>query len=324
MNSLLRHKQLVFVLLVYTAFFSLGLNSVQLSHGEYVGVMSNLLEAGSGEQLDYNFFIALAVFNAFGAVGISPQLLAILVGYIIVFLSFSKERSLILFCFLFFVFCPSLFMNLGKASKELFITLFMFLSCFFLIRNKNCLAGLAVICYGGLFRFYYLPLGFLISVGSIKRSKRMFFYLFSITVCLIFFGFFEEKIFSILKETMIRRDFGYMNDDGLRRTVFKNLMPLNDWSSFFINYFYAFARMNFCIFFDFGVKDLFLQLYSLFIMVFILLAFYLRNIIAFPLLVNFLIYPLFEPDLGSYLRHLASIYPLYFYLIESVFIIKKG
>lgn len=98
------------------------------------------------------------------------------------------------------------------------------------------------------------------------------------------------------------------------RTAFLNYMRPEGLYSFLVNYGYAFIRLNFPVFFGSGAKELFLM-----VNVFIYGALAWAGIRssdarvwrpAMLFLAHFLTLLLFEPDLGSYLRHTGTSLPL--------------
>lgn len=98
------------------------------------------------------------------------------------------------------------------------------------------------------------------------------------------------------------------------RTAFLNYMRPDGVYSFFVNYAYAFVRLNFPILFGAGAKEIFLMVN---VFIYGVLAWVgLRSKDAriwrpaTLFLAHFLTLLLFEPDLGSYLRHIGTSLPL--------------
>ncbi len=96
------------------------------------------------------------------------------------------------------------------------------------------------------------------------------------------------------------------------RTIFFNPVPPDNFLSFLVNYMYAAFRLSFSILFDFGIRGLFLTL-NVFLYWF-LIGYGYRigqpegRIAAHLLVAHNLVLWLFEPDLGSYARHLVSVF----------------
>ncbi len=94
------------------------------------------------------------------------------------------------------------------------------------------------------------------------------------------------------------------------QSAFNNPLPPDSLGNFLINYGYALARLNVPILFDFRMQEVFLL--SVTATTFLLIWFGLRHggpkerACALLVLAHALTLNLFEPDLGSYLRHLTS------------------
>lgn len=98
------------------------------------------------------------------------------------------------------------------------------------------------------------------------------------------------------------------------RTAFINYMRPDGLYSFVVNYGYAFIRLNFPIFFGAGAKELFLMVN---VFIYGTLAWIACRSAdprvwrpAMLFVAHFLTLLLFEPDLGSYLRHIGTSLPL--------------
>ena len=98
------------------------------------------------------------------------------------------------------------------------------------------------------------------------------------------------------------------------RTAFLNYMRPDGLYSFIVNYGYAFMRLNFPIFFGSGAKELFLMVNVVIYGTLAWIACRSRDPRiwrpAMLFVAHFLTLLLFEPDLGSYLRHIGTSLPL--------------
>ena len=94
------------------------------------------------------------------------------------------------------------------------------------------------------------------------------------------------------------------------QSAFNNPLPPDGLGNFLLNYGYAFARLNLPVLFQLRMQEVFLL--SVVLATFTLIAFGLRRggpkerACALLVLAHALTLNLFEPDLGSYLRHLTS------------------
>lgn len=112
------------------------------------------------------------------------------------------------------------------------------------------------------------------------------------------------------KRDVVNQGLGYFRE--ARTGFFNPLQPDNGWN-FIINYIYAFFRLNFPIFFTVSYKEV-LHMISVFIFARLLwIGLEARRnpeatLCAKLLISHVLVLLIFEPDLGSYLRHLTSVF----------------
>jgi hypothetical protein len=96
------------------------------------------------------------------------------------------------------------------------------------------------------------------------------------------------------------------------RTAFVNALPPTDAINFIVNYLVAAFRLNFSFLFYPGIRELFLTLNVLIYLFLIRLGINSDNVTvrlaAALLTAHILVLWIFEPDLGSYLRHLSSLF----------------
>ena len=100
-------------------------------------------------------------------------------------------------------------------------------------------------------------------------------------------------------------------DTAGHRTVFLNPLPVDGLVNFSINYLYAAIRLNAPVFFAPSFKDLFLTIYA-WALIYALYRYRkpatLTGFCARALVISHLLVLLvFEPDHGTYLRHLSSV-----------------
>ncbi len=94
------------------------------------------------------------------------------------------------------------------------------------------------------------------------------------------------------------------------QSAFTNPLPPDSLGNFLFNYVYAFARLNIPVLFQIRMQEVFLL--SVVLITFTLVVFGLRHggpkerACALLVVAHILTLNLFEPDLGSYLRHLTS------------------
>lgn len=312
------HSQVVAAVLIYCVIRIFGWSDINVSHDSYVGVMDNLLEAGFDGGVDSHFQIPLRFFLFFSGFGVGPDVIGFVLGLGIIFLTFRFQRPAFFFTFCFFLFFPSYFLGLGDPGKEVFLTYFTIFTTWLLGRGRIFWASVVMMVYALGFRIYFVPISVALAFCSIRNTAiKIILAILFILFGLILLAFYSDEVFDVVVGYMSRRDYGYWTDD-VRRTVFKNLVEMEGGMDVVVNYFYAFFKINFPILFGFNVKDCVLQVYTIFVITVMVLGVRNRIIIAYSLVVNFLVYPFFEPDYGSYFRHLVSIFPLYIYLLSEL------
>jgi len=111
------------------------------------------------------------------------------------------------------------------------------------------------------------------------------------------------------------------------RTAFCNFLPPTNGFNFLVNYVVAAIRLNFSFLFYPGIRELFLTLNVIIYAFLINRGMNAENVVvrlaATLLLAHISVLWLFEPDLGSYLRHLSSIFLYLTPIMSSVSVRKK-
>jgi hypothetical protein len=97
------------------------------------------------------------------------------------------------------------------------------------------------------------------------------------------------------------------------RTAFMNYTEVNDRIDFLLNYLFSYWMLEFSIFSYFSVREVYLILNLIFYYYFSILAVFLLpglgRVFASLVISHILVLHLFEPDTGSYLRHISSTLP---------------
>ena len=274
-----------------------------------------------------------------------------------VFICFSTSVKRLLFTTFYTVCITHFFLQLSKEFIVIFIhtlSLVIFFVCFLFHQNKKqtwidyiplFFISIIYFFYIHYFRSYYL-IALLVAAGLLllKYTNKEFAFTL-ITLVVLYFLFFSHE-HSIDKIDGIRDVLNqHRHNSNTALSMFTNLFPAKGIINFFINYCYAFLRLFFPVFFYYSVKSVFLTLFNLLLLILIKDCVYSikqnkdKNII-FPyfciclLAGHWLTQILFEPDLGSYLRHLSSycllLLPgMYFYDLNSnskdkkIFLLKR-
>lgn len=304
-SQLYRYRYSILIVLASSVFTVFGLSGFQKQHDDHASVMLNLLEGGG--EADSFFAIPIYVFSFFDMVGVGAGVASILWGLLLIAYQAKDVVAAKDFLVVLFLLLPGPMLYLGMPSKELFFLTFLYLFLWS-YRLGNKFSVLFLVIYSVLFRYYIL----IFPVFYYLSSR--FFVLWVLLGLSLLIGFcYEEKLLEILWRIMYRRDISYDLHYFDVRSGWYNPISEYGWFSFFYNYMYAFLKLNFPILFEVTVKELYLQSYLL-VIFYVIYAGRKCFVLVFPLIVMFFFYPLFEPDLGSYLRHLSSWYPVFIYL----------
>lgn len=306
------HWQYFCVAALYLIFNLSGLHGFQAEHSDHIPMMEMLLEAGdSGDGL---FAVPLYFYSGLSGVGIPPSLFSLVFGLFILYFLFEVKVDVkTYFIRVFFCIAP-IVTFLGQPGKELFLLFFFTMSIYFYRKGFEFKSQALLLVYAILFRYYYFVIP--LFLWTFKKTKRLFCVLFFIVVMMVFIPFWGDLVLNALLEVQARRDFGFENGFGVVRTVFPNIVDVEGWGSFFVNYINAFYRLNLPVFTWFTLKEIFLQIVVLATYSLVVYSLCKGSRLAVAILIMLLMYPLFEPDLGSYLRHFTSMMPLFYYLID--------
>nr|WP_272210102.1 hypothetical protein [Marinicella sp. W31]MDC2875965.1 hypothetical protein [Marinicella sp. W31] len=214
---------------------------------------------------------------------------------------------------------PSM-LTIATFQKDLLLVPFVVLAAFSIERLKRPrFAILSVVMiylvYGMQFRSYYFLIAFIfIFIYLVIRRPLPF----KIVLCLGLATVLLITPASVFQELQGSRDIVNLtrlnnpNAVGVR-TAFLNLMPIEGTWSFIANYFYAAIKLNLAFLLNPGPRELFLQLNI--IAYFFAIIWALRRgsqqarIASYLMMAHLLVLTLFEPDLGSYIRHLSCTLP---------------
>jgi hypothetical protein len=204
--------------------------------------------------------------------------------------------------------------------KDTFYIPFMLASLFLLSKLKNnMLATIFVAClyiiYGFIFRNYFLIISFIfVALILFRKSPGIFKFLIVISIPVVMM-FIPDDIYTLIqqqRDIVNRGRIGYAGSGN--RTAFVNLLPPEGVYSFFVNYAYAIVRLNLPVIFGAGLKEVFMMSNIIVLGLLVFVGLYSsdsriwRPTILFC--AHFLTLMLFEPDLGSYLRHIMTSLPL--------------
>ncbi len=255
--------------------------------------------------------------------------LTILIGIFFIFRVFYdayKNYHLMILSFLVSIPCV---LTIYAFQKDLILVLFTVPCAIIISSNKNnfikllCVSIIYLI-YATIFRSYYYLIT-LIFVGIfLFRISDGYVRILVILAMASVVLFIPNNVYSMLQSS---RDIVNQNRLGFdvagNRTAFNNPMEPNSLFGFIYNYIYAVLRLNFSFFFNWGVQDLMFMAYPLIYFYYVIKGFVGgvdKNFLAGSLVLSHaLVYFLFEPDTGSYARHLSSTLPYLAIIIASQF-----
>ena len=253
----------------------------------------------------------------------------ICVGILFIFRVFNnayKKYHLSILAFLISIPC---ILVISSFQKDLILVLFTVPCAIILSSNKSNLNKLMLISfiylfYATIFRNYYYLIILIFSGFYFFRVSGGYVRILMILVVASIFLIIPNNVYSILQSS---RDIVNQNRLGLdvvgNRTAFNNPVIPDSFFSFLYNYIYAILRLNFGFFFNFGIKDLVFMAYPLTYYYYVIKGLagdVDKNFLAGSLVLSHtLVYFLFEPDTGSYARHLSSTLPYLAIIIANQF-----
>ena len=272
------------------------------------GTISNLINYIDLDSAQTDSFVSTAwVFNALGYEG-SQAFLLIGVVSVVILMSFRSRRyELVAFTLLFMV--PFTLFNL-KLSKEA-IVIFMNLACCLVCLSQRSKVFKVIfvttlyLLYAYFFRFYYafiaVGMVFITCFFSASGRSRTILLCLALVVCLVLPG-------DIWTQLQLARDTVNSSREGLgdSKTIFTNLLTPNGIVTAIPNSLYAAIRFLFAPAFSFRPQELLLAAVLWSVIILMVRNKNYSHPLMGLLMANFLIQTFFEPDLGSFLRHMTA------------------
>ncbi|PMZ92680.1 MULTISPECIES: hypothetical protein [unclassified Pseudomonas] len=272
------------------------------------GTISNLINYVDLGSAQTDSFVSTAwVFSNLGDDG-SQVFLLVGVISVVLLMSFRSQRyELVGFTLLYMV--PFTLFNL-KLSKEA-IVIVMNLSC-----CLACLSGRSKVfkvvfvaslylLYAYFFRFYYafiaVGMVFLTCFFSAHGRLRTTLLCLALVACLVLPG-------DVWTQLQLARDTVNTSREGLSdsKTIFSNLLTPNGIVTALPNSLYGAVRFLFAPAFSFRPQELLLSMVLWSVIVLMVRNKNYSHPLMALLMANFLIQTFFEPDLGSFLRHMTA------------------
>lgn len=295
---------MAFVLLIYM------FQDVLLSNKFFTdaGTINNLISYIDLDSAPTDSFVRTAwVFSILGYEGSQAFLLASVISVVLLMSFRSKSYELVAFTLLYMV--PFTLFNL-KLSKEA-IVIVMNLSCCLVCMSRKSkvfkvmFVATIYLLYAYFFRFYYAftaaGIVFITCFLSASGRLRIILLFLALAACLALPS-------DVWTQLQLARDSINTNREGLgdSQTIFSNLLTPNGLITAIPNSLYAAVRFFFAPAFSFRPQELLLA-----VVLWSTIALMIKNknyshpLMAL-LMANFLIQTFFEPDLGSFLRHMTA------------------
>jgi hypothetical protein len=215
---------------------------------------------------------------------------------------------------------PCVFFNLFVASKDTLVVMMSLAIVWAARRRRTWLAPVvALVLYGGfalLVRPYFVLIALLAAAALLFQHLSM---RWKIVLLIAVAGGSalapSGVYFALLHPRDMAVDYLVYQSPFGARTSFYNPLPPLSWFAFCYDYLYASARLNLALLFSPGAKELAMQLFVV-LAVWPALGYLARRgqqppfayrLCACLVFAHVCVSMLFEPDLGSYIRHLSSV-----------------
>ncbi|MCC8394820.1 hypothetical protein LJ656_19690 [Paraburkholderia sp. MMS20-SJTR3] len=276
---------------------------------------------GSSTYQDTSFDAVAKFYAALGDSGSELFVLAVGVVFIWLMIGLSKRVGSLLVNVV--LVAPCLFFNLFVASKDTLVVL-MSVVLVLIARTRSAwyVAVAALACYAGYaatVRIYFalilaIAMGaWVYRTGSLRRKTVLL-----LAVLLVLYVLPEHAYFALMHPRDMAVDYLVAGSPYGARTSFYNLVEPASFAAFCIDYAYAILKLNVPVLFYPGPKE-----WVMLAFVWIVLGSAFRRLPAQPALAHagtsavdllaclvighIAVSTLFEPDLGSYIRHLSSV-----------------
>jgi hypothetical protein len=272
------------------------------------GTISNLINYVDLDSAQTDSFVSTAwVFNNLGDNGSQVFLLAGAIC-VVLLMSFRSQRyELVAFTLLYMV--PFTLFNL-KLSKEAIVIAMNFSCCLVCLSGRSKVFKVIFVAslyllYAYFFRFYYafiaVGMVFLTCFFSARGRLRTTLLCLALVACLVLPG-------DVWTQLQLARDTVNTSREGLSdsKTIFSNLLTPNGIATALPNSLYAAVRFFFAPAFSFRPQELLLSMVLWSVIVLMVKNKNYSHPLVALLMANFLIQTFFEPDLGSFLRHMTA------------------
>lgn len=275
-----------------------------------------LLEIASGSaeaSLDGSYYYTTLIFTALGDSLLQVLLVGIAIVYLYLFSSHLNTVTSMITGSLLIM--PHVVMGMSRPQKELIVSCLAVVVYYFCYKYKSSNAKVffyVVACYltySVVRNYYAIILIAMFYLLIFYKAKEVYQKIALVFLLVLAVSLPPNEIYDMIQGT--KDMFNALRPQGEgHETVYFNPFPPVDAINFILNYLHAIVYFNLPVFFHLSVNSLYLQLY---IIVLVYLYFFRpklddgERILALFFIGHALTLLLFEPDLGSYLRHLSSV-----------------
>lgn len=310
-----RNLAMTFSILFFVAIFIVGATFLSSTQEKDARTVMELAQNGAFENAKSGYYYIGWLSSILP--NLVQQLIVFVLGICFIYRLFRDLRSLPMALLAALLVVSPILMFLTLFVKDTSVTLLVLLVLMILRSRLALLVRLILslmiyIGYGAFFREYYLAIALVFALLVVILATPYPWRILYIPAIGGALYKMPPVIFSLLEGSrdIINNSRVGHNMAGAR-TAFLNFVPPNNVINFLIDYLYAAMRLNLAPFFNFGIKEVFLSLNILVFLALIFIGVRVRDDrIRLPTMLylsHFLVSVLFEPDLGSYLRHSCSV-----------------
>ncbi|MCT7360097.1 hypothetical protein [Thalassolituus pacificus] len=307
----------LFFVFWFLLYFSLAIYGGEFLPEKYFWDSQLIMDMVAGyesyEMDEGSYYYTVKIFDFFGVH--LTYFLNFILGILFIFFVASFVSSLSSFMLISYLIFPHVVLGLARPQKETIVTFLTLIVMYFISifwSRKKILWVLIIVLYltYGIVREYYflIILIFLLSynVSSFDKKRILIF-------CAVGFLFVMAAPSEIYQMVQGTRDvFNALRPSGGvgHETIYFNPFPPVNAFNFIMNYLSAIKFFNFPILSYLSVNSLYLQLYVcivLYLLRYGLFSGGSERFLVFLFFSHMLVLLLFEPDAGSYMRHLSSV-----------------
>lgn len=290
-------------------------------------LMNMMLGGASPDLMDGSYYYTAKFFAIFGD-SVTFFNLVVAIAFLCVAALFINNAQTAFFAS--FLLFPHLVLGLSRPQKELIVTLLSMIIIWAVEKTRVrlgvalCIIGYA--CYAIVRNYYALICFMFLLLFWLARKSKVEYVIFSVLILVLVISLLPTEYFSMLQGT--RDTFNMLRPPGGdgNETIYFNPTPPDSFWNFCFNYLSAASFFLVPILYHQNLSALFLQIYNVIVLValiYFLKLYYIKSrhclsldidrrldkvlLLAMIFVSHVFILLLFEPDLGSFMRHISSV-----------------